>query len=54
MHTHFSSVHVLNIGLAVLIFGTLWRLLTMHAIAKGTKDGNDTLTHLGKAMAFQL
>lgn len=53
MHTHFSSVHVLNIGLSVLIFGTLWRLLSMHAIASGSASDNDTLTHLGKAMAYQ-
>ena len=53
MHTHFSSVHVLNIGLAVLIFGTLWRLLSYHAMAKGQKDGNEFLSHLGKAMGFQ-
>ena len=53
MHTHFSSVHVVNVFLAVLVGGTLWRLLSYHAIAKGQQDNNDFLTHLGKAMAFQ-
>lgn len=53
MHTHFSSVHVLNIGLAVLIFGTLWRLLSYHLVAAGQRNSNDFQMHLGKAMAFQ-
>ena len=53
MHTHFSSVQVVNIFLAVLIAGTLWRLLSMHAIAYGTQKSNESVVHLGKAMAFQ-
>ena len=49
MHTHFSAMHVLSVGLAVLIFGTVWRLTSAHLAA----SGNPTLTHLGQAMSFQ-
>jgi hypothetical protein len=40
---------VLNIGLAVLIFGTLWRLSSYHLAA----SKNESVAHIGKAMAFQ-
>lgn len=49
MHTHFSAVMALNIFLAVLIVGTLWRLASYHLIA----SDNETLQHLGRAAAFQ-
>lgn len=39
----------LHIFMVVLIFGTLWRLLSFHAIA----SPNAKLQHLGSAMAFQ-
>lgn len=39
----------LHIFLCVLIFGTGWRLLSMHLIA----TQNDHLQHLGKAMSVQ-
>lgn len=50
LHTHLSPVAVLNIGLAVLIFGTVWKLTSLHFAA----SGNEQLQHLGRAMAFQL
>lgn len=50
LHTHFSAAHVLNVGLAVLIFATVWKLGSLHLIA----SGNPRLQHLGLAMAFQL
>lgn len=49
MHTHFSAVAALNIFLAVLIMGTLWRLACYHLIA----SDNDVLAHIGRAGAFQ-
>lgn len=39
----------LHIFLAVLIFGTGWRLLTYHLMAAS----NAHLQHLGKAMSIQ-
>jgi hypothetical protein len=49
VHTHFSAMTALNIFLGVLIVGTLWRLSSYHLIA----SNNDSLAHVGKAMAFQ-
>ena len=49
MHTHFSAVHALNIFLAVLIVGSLWRLGAAHLAAAN----NETAAHIGRAMAFQ-
>lgn len=49
MHTHFSAVHAAGIFLAVLVWGTVWRLAAAHFAA----SDNQTLNHLGKAMAFQ-
>jgi hypothetical protein len=49
MHTHFSAMNALNIFLAVLIVGTLWRLTSYHLVA----SNNDAVNHLGRAMAFQ-
>jgi hypothetical protein len=49
MHTHFSAMTALNVFLAVLIMGTLWRLASYHLIA----SKNPAVAHAGKAMAFQ-
>lgn len=49
MHTHFSAVSVLNVFVAVLIAGTLWRLLSARAMA----SKNSTVSTLGQAMSFQ-
>ena len=49
MHTHFSFMAAATIFLGVIILGTLWRLGSYHLIA----SKNDSLAHLGKAMAFQ-
>lgn len=49
MHTHFSAVAALNIFLAVLIVGTLWRLSAYHLIA----SNNTTANHIGRGMSFQ-
>lgn len=49
MHTHFSAVNALNVFLAVLIVGSLWRLGAAHLAA----SSNETAAHLGRAMAFQ-
>lgn len=49
MHTHFSAMAALNIFLAVLIMGTLWRLASYHMVA----SKNDSVAHVGKAMGFQ-
>jgi len=39
----------LHVFLVVLIFGTLWRLLSFHAMA----SDNPAIQHAGKAMAVQ-
>jgi hypothetical protein len=39
----------LHIFLIVLIFGTMWRLLSLHLIA----SSNPQAQHLGKAMSVQ-
>ena len=39
----------LHIFLVVLVFGTLWRLLSFHLVA----SSNTSLQHLGKAMTTQ-
>lgn len=49
MHTHFSAMAALNIFLAVLIVGTLWRLASYHMVA----SQNDSVSHIGRAMGFQ-
>jgi hypothetical protein len=38
-----------HIWVSVLIMGTVWRLLTYHALA----SSNDMVNHAGKAMAVQ-
>jgi hypothetical protein len=49
MPTGFNAAVALNTFLAVLIVGTAWRLVTLHAVA----SGNSTVKQLGQAMAFQ-
>lgn len=39
----------LNIFLAVLIMGTLWRLASQHLVASESEG----VSHLGRAMAYQ-
>jgi hypothetical protein len=49
MPTGFNAVVALNTFLAVLIVGTAWRLLSLHAVA----SSNASVHALGTAMAFQ-
>lgn len=49
MPNGFNALVVLNTFLAVLIAGTVWKLLAMHMMA----TGNPTLVNAGRAMAFQ-
>jgi hypothetical protein len=49
MHTHFSAMAALQVFLAVLIMGTMWRLLSYHLVA----SDNANIAHVGKAMGFQ-
>ncbi len=49
MHSHFSALTALNVFLAVLVVGTLWRLGSMRLAASTRPE----LRNLGQAMAFQ-
>lgn len=49
MHTHFSAMTALNVFLAVLMVGSLWRLSSMRLVASQRQE----LRNLGQAMAFQ-
>lgn len=49
MHTHFSAITALGIFLAVLVWGSLWRLASAHMVA----TNNPMLNSIGQAMAFQ-
>lgn len=49
MPTGFNAAVALNTFLAVLIVGTAWRLVSLHAVA----STNPTVKQLGQAMAFQ-
>jgi hypothetical protein len=50
MHTHFgSATHLAATFLGVLLVGTLWRLLGMHALISSSR----TLQGIGKAMLTQ-
>jgi hypothetical protein len=49
MPTGFNAAVALNTFLAVLIVGTVWRLLSLHAVA----SRNAMLRTVGQAMAFQ-
>ena len=49
MHSHFSALSAAGVFLAVLVWGTVWRLLAAHMVA----SSNTMLSHVGKAMVFQ-
>lgn len=49
LHTHFSAVTALQTFLAVLIVGTVWRLVSLHLIA----SPNPRISQLGQGMSFQ-
>ena len=49
MHSHFSALTALNAFLAVLIVGTLWRLIAWRLAASDRTE----LRNLGAGMAFQ-
>lgn len=49
MHTHFSALTALNVFLAVLIVGTLWKVVALHL----TASANPRISAAGQAMAFQ-
>jgi hypothetical protein len=49
MPTGFNAAVAVNTFLAVLIVGTAWRLLSLHAV----NSGNPLLRTTGQAMAFQ-
>lgn len=49
MHAHFSAVAAAGVFLAVLVWGTVWRLAAAHLVA----SNNASLQHIGKAMSFQ-
>lgn len=48
-HTHFSAIAAGQAFLAVVVVGTLWRLVSMHLMAAD----NPTLQHLGAGMSYQ-
>jgi hypothetical protein len=48
-HTHFSPLHALQSFLAVVIIGTVWRLLALHMV----RSKNPLVHAAGKAMTFQ-
>lgn len=45
----FSAASAMTIFLAVLLSGTVWRLLSLHFVG----SENQTVRTLGQAMAFQ-
>lgn len=49
MHSHFSALTALNVFLAVIIVGSLWRLVSLRLVASPRAE----LRNLGTAMAFQ-
>jgi len=49
VHTHFSALAAVNIFLAVLIVGTVWRVVALHL----TASPNHRISAFGQAMAFQ-
>lgn len=48
-HTHFSAVAAAQAFLAVVIVGTLWRLVALQLMA----SSNNMLTTVGCGMSFQ-
>lgn len=54
MHTHFgSATNLLGTLLNVLIAGTFWRLVWMHALAVGMKRNMTFLAGLARAALAQ-
>ncbi|MFD9893713.1 hypothetical protein ACFWY9_30575 [Amycolatopsis sp. NPDC059027] len=49
MHTHFSFISALNSFMAIVVIGTLWRLISAHLMAAK----HPTAKFVGQAMAFQ-
>jgi hypothetical protein len=49
LHTHFSLYHAVSAFLGIVIIGTGWKLLALHAVS----TSNTQLQHLGLAMLFQ-
>ena len=49
LHTHFSVMSAVQTFIAVLIIGTLWRLIALQLAAAN----NEQLSHLGAGMLFQ-
>lgn len=49
MHAHFSALHAINVFLAILLLGTLWRLASLHLLA----SSSPMWQHVGAGMAFQ-
>lgn len=49
MHSHFSGLTAVNVFLAVLIVGSVWRLASHRLCASPRQE----LRSLGAAMAFQ-
>lgn len=49
MHAHFSGLNAINVFLAVLVVGTVWRLGSYRLAA----SDNVAARNLGQAMAFQ-
>ena len=49
MPTGFNALVALNTFLAVLLVGTLWRLISLHFVA----SNNAALRQAGTAMSFQ-
>lgn len=51
MHLHLSALGSLTSFLCILVWGTLWRLLSFHLTGRNA-DGS-TLNKIGRAMAIQ-
>lgn len=51
MHIHLSFIHTVTVFVAILIWGTLWRLGAAHLVGKS--PAGTLQNKLGRAMAFQ-
>jgi hypothetical protein len=51
MHIHLSFLHTSTLFMAILIWGTLWRLIAAHLVGKTSADA--VTNKIGRAMAFQ-
>lgn len=50
MHSHVGSfIHGATFFLSVVVFGTLWRLIALHALT----SSSTTVQKVGKVMLFQ-